>query len=128
GEGPDDYGRLHNVGAVVRRMLALWRATDAGARAALVDPWRWEGDLRGQVMPAPELAAWRALVDRLADRRIVGEYPLAPGLRCLILAPLESAGDHRPGALALWAEPGAVHTEPLALYLGHGEPCMVDVF
>jgi len=79
-------------------------------------------------MPAPELAAWRGLVDRLADRRIVGEYPLGKGMRCLILAPVEAAADGRPGALALWLEPGAEADAPLALYLGDGEPQMADVF
>jgi hypothetical protein len=127
-ESAEDFGRLHNVGVVVRRMLALWQATGGEARAALVDPWRWEGGRRGQVMPAPELAAWRGLVDRLTDRRIVGEYPLGKGMRCLILAPLETAAETRGGALALWLEPGAEAEGPLALYLGDGEPQMVDVF
>ncbi|MFG0283330.1 MAG: hypothetical protein ACF8R7_02815 [Phycisphaerales bacterium JB039] len=134
----DEFGRAHGTGAMVRRMLTFWNALaevdadgaapdDPLARAALVDPWQWVGARRQQVMPAPELAAWRCLVDRLADRRIVGRYPLGPHVRCLILAPTANAPPSRGGALAIWRE-GASEVSAVELHLGAGEPRLVDVF
>lgn len=127
------FGRSAAVTELALRTIELWRlAADAApgqpeTRFALDHPWRWEGDLNGQVVPGPQLLAWRTLAEHLADRRISGEFPADDGIRCLILAP-SGSDPLRPGALVAWSESGSEAAAPLRAFLGNDPITAVDLF
>ena len=50
-------------------------------------------------MPRPELAAWRCLIDRLADRRVVATIETLDGITCYVLDAADSAPEARGGAV-----------------------------
>jgi len=135
GHAPEMYGFGVGPGEVVKRAVEFWGAAPGcdgqvglAPGIAIQQPWEWVGPRRPQVMPRPELAAWRGLIDRLSDRRIVGSLPVAEGVVCYILSPTGTAPAGRGGALVAWnngADPAAA---VLDANLGPGEIRVVDVF
>ncbi|MDX2131099.1 MAG: hypothetical protein SFY69_03485 [Planctomycetota bacterium] len=89
----------------------------------LADAYSWVGERRPALVPRPTIPAWRTLADHLRGRRYAGDFPAAPGVRCIMLAP--SPGSGRPGALVAWSEvdTGAV----LESYLGPGPVQVTDL-
>lgn len=105
-------------------------------RAAVLSPWRWSDGQRPAPLPEPQLALWRTVTDHLAGRRIVTELPVAPGVRCVVLADAADedgpgdATDLRPqrGALVAWND-GASETDAvLHAYLGENPLTRIDLF
>ncbi len=131
-----DFSRRASVIDLARRTVELWNSAAAAApgsapaRFAVDRPWEWVGDRRPQLMPLPELAVWRTLVDHLAGRRILGELPIVPGVRCFILAPLSPSaqGHDAPGALVAWNESASPADAVINAYLGAGTITLVDMF
>lgn len=131
----DEYGLRAPVTQLVKHTVEYWRTmpgvysevSGPNSRAALLDPWRWTGGRHPQAMPRPELAAWRTLADRLAQRRVVARLETVPGTRCYVLAPDEHAPPGRGGALVVWREAGA-DSGTLRLFLGEGKITRIDPF
>lgn len=119
---------------LLKRSIALAAAFDPDVGedvppALLIEqPWTVAGLRRPQVLPRPELAAWRTLADRLSGRRIVGEFPVSPGVKCFILAPAPLAPAGRTGALVAWLDPGGTGNGAIDAYLGEGPVTAVDLF
>lgn len=131
----EQFGFRAGVIDLVTKTVEFWNhfagddrfAQAPPVRAAVLDPWRTVGSRRPQLMPMPELAAWRTLVDQLSGRTIIGELPLAPGVKCYILAP-RTPGDDDTGSLVAWRESGPPEEAVLKVYLGSGPITVVDTF
>lgn len=126
-------GEAAGPGDLVKRAVYFWaNAGDRehglapGLSMSLLDPWVWDASRRPQANPKPELAAWRALLERLGERRVVGQYPAGEGIVAFILAPLPGAPADRGGALAVWNE--SSEDTSFRAYLGEGPLRVVDVF
>ena len=114
-ELPDSetFGPGAGVAELARRALEYWGAFDGGdpsaagrpPRLAIAQPWtRRHGD-DAAIAPSPLLAVLRELIARLDGRRIIGEFPAQPGVRCMILAakrPGGAGGEMSRGCLAAW--------------------------
>lgn len=116
------------AGDVVRRIVEAWAVHGEDwsppVRIVLDEPWRRTSGPRPRIMPRPELAAARTAFDRLAGRRVVGEMPVAAGVRCYILA----GADGEPGALAAWNESAPEEQAVLRADLGSGALRTVDLY
>src|SRR5262249_45024458 len=109
---PDDpYGCIEPCSELVKRTVEFWSlfgpgtpfdasgSLGGGAPGAwLPKPWTQSEDRR-RVLPRPQLAAWSNLARQLAFRRVVGMFPVAPGVRAYILAPGPGAPAGRTGAI-----------------------------
>jgi hypothetical protein len=130
------YAPAEAVGDMSRKVIEAWIAASNGVerrnnpsvRTSVEQPWVWSGPRSNRPMPTPEFAAWRTLVDQLADRVAIGDFPAAPGVRCVILAPVKSAAAKRGGALVFWNETADARDSVLDAYLGAGELTHVDHF
>ncbi len=138
------YGRSAEATDLARRAITLWasvgeaRDTSLGrvpARLQLTDAWITGEDEngRGAARPTPTAAVWRSMVAHLAARRVVGQLPAPPGVRCYILADAErrSTDDTagvQSGALALWNESADPAVASVSAYLGLGRVSAVDLF
>lgn len=99
---------------------------------SIEQPWTITTGARPKILPRPELAAWSNLVAQMSDRRIVGTFPIHPGVVCYILAPKQSNSE-RGGALVAWnraaspeeafleADPGGESLTAIDLY-GNATP------
>lgn len=99
---------------------------------SIEQPWSVTKGTRPKALPRPELAAWSNLVAQMSDRRIVGTFPIQPGVVCYILAP-KQANSARTGALVAWnraaspdeaileADPGGDSLNLIDLY-GNAKP------
>src|SRR5262249_4547716 len=116
------YGSAAGASELVKRAVEFWAA--GGQRPiresamAVEQPWRWTGERRPPALPTPELAAWRCLVDRLADRRIVGTFPAPAGITCYILGAAPDAPEGRAGALVAWNNGAPAEDAAIEAYLG----------
>ena len=106
---PQIYGADAAVTDFARRALNFWSvfasSDDAAAhpaRLAIAQPWKKSTQNDGVLLPSPLLPVFRELVTRLDGRRVVGEFPAHPGVRCLILAARRPDGEMTRGALAAW--------------------------
>lgn len=132
----EQYGPAASAADLVKRVVEFWRKMGAdeggrgvgSSRAAIIQPWDWSGQRRPQLMPRAELAVWRNLSDRLSDRRISGQFPLAPGVTAYLLQPADGAPSGRGGALVAWRDGSALDGTPPELFLGAGEITSIDVF
>lgn len=123
------------VREVARRAVEAWSAlageasTAAEMQLLMEDAWSFDGADASRALPRPELAAFGTLSAMLGGRRAVGELPVAPGVRCIILAPADGAGGGggRGGALAVWNDSGPPGAE-LRAHLGAGSIEVVDIF
>lgn len=117
--------------ALARRVISAWAGLGGGPAADAVDlrvqsPWEVSRDARPRLRPRAELGVWRHLVRRLGGRRPIGEFPVAPGVVCYMLAPVgESEG---PGALVLWNEWAPPDRAVLHEFLGDASLQVVDIF
>ncbi|MDX2016820.1 MAG: hypothetical protein SFY95_04160, partial [Planctomycetota bacterium] len=139
GLGPADA-----AAELVKRAAMIWEGLgpEAGADRGVVtmslhEPWTISQGRRPRVMPGPELGAWRNLLERLADRRVIGRLPLASVAgptpsgadgqlaEALILAPLPGR-ESRGGALIAWNDSG----EPAVIdgVLAADPVTLVDIF
>jgi len=133
---PGDYGYRWSTAQCLRHAVEFWAHFDSrldpftghSTRLELVEPWTWTGARRPQLMPRPELAAWRCLIDRLADRRVVATIQTIPGVTCYVLAPTESAPDARGGAVVMWRNDDRWNAPPVEILLGQGSATMYDPF
>jgi hypothetical protein len=124
------------VGDMSRKVIEAWisasigaeRRNDVSVRTSVEQPWDWSGPKSNRPMPTPEFAAWRTLVDQLTDRVAIGSFPAAPGVRCVILAPVKTAAAKRGGALVFWNESAEDRDSVVDAYLGGGELTLVDHF
>ncbi|MCC6677850.1 MAG: hypothetical protein IT436_11950 [Phycisphaerales bacterium] len=125
---PDSDDAAPPTIALVKHVVEFWRLFDGPrpARLSLASAWEWTGQRRPQATPRPEVAAWRNLADRLADRRVVGELPAGEGIRCYILAPTPTAPPGRSGALVAWRESGDAPARPIRAFLGEGPITLID--
>ncbi|MCE7972867.1 MAG: hypothetical protein DYG92_00875 [Leptolyngbya sp. PLA1] len=117
--------------ALARRVVSAWAGLGTGPAADRVDlrihsPWEVTQDARPRIRPRAELGVWRHLVRRLGGRRPIGEFPVAPGVVCYMLAPV-GEGDG-PGALVLWNEWAPPDRAVLHEFLGDGALEVVDIF
>lgn len=120
----------------VKKAVELWAgasdpaagSADATIRASVAQPWRWSGGRRPALLPRPEFAAWRNVVDRLTDRVVVGEFPVTPGVRALILAPSRGGAWNRGGAIVAWNDSATPEDAVLRLHPGEGAPAVLDLF
>lgn len=137
------------VAGFTRDVIEAWRqfgetrANDPLARFAVNFPLESLGTRRPHLAPDPELAVWATLADQLAGRRIIGEYPAPEGVRCYILAPMNTAStddstsvespasepvrsDNHSGALILWNASGDPANSFITVYAPAGRARIVD--
>jgi len=123
---PEDlYGSGTGIADLARRTVELWRAESG---AVLQSPWALAGRSGRLVQPRAELGVWSTLARRLSERRIVGEFPAGPGLKCLILAPAPGTPGDAPGALVAWSESAPEEESSLRAYVGQTAATVVDLF
>lgn len=138
--GDARVSRRDRVSQMARDALAFWEsfapllgdrpdAQPAGLpRMAIEDPVGWRGGRRPQVMPTPELAAWRTLIDTLADRRVAASFEIARGVRGLLLEPRDGASAGRGSAMAIWQEGPLDQPAEVDMLLAAGAVELVDLF
>ena len=133
----DLYGHRAVADDFVRRAVVFWasferRANEYGEaqnRLLVEAPWRVAGDRRPRVMPTAALPALRATIQRLADREVVAEWPMADGVRCYVLAPSPWASSQRGGAIVAWLEHPREHgSVAIEATLGEGGVTVFDVY
>lgn len=126
------YSRRDAAADLVRRTIELWRAGDTGPHAppavSISQPWSWVGSRHPQASPHAEYAAWRCLIDHLAGRRVTGDAAIAPGVRCVILAPASGESSGRGGALVAWREGADADAAVIRAFLGEGPVTVHDMF
>jgi hypothetical protein len=115
----------------VKRGVLAWSVAGDHRSApffAIDHPWTSEGEPRPSIMPGPQLAAYRHLIERIADRRVVGELELDPDLRLLILGPSASAPPERGGALVAWSSGAGAEPKEILLATGGAMITLYDVY
>lgn len=124
---PEVYGLDAGGPELVRKVAEFWASAGGVPRmsVALGDPWRVTQGRRPQLAPTPELAAFRTAARHLAERRVVGTMPVAPGVVCYILSSVQNPGG--PGALVAWSA-RAGENAVLEADLGEGRIEVVDVY
>ena len=112
-----------------RRAVLFWAACSGSGGAlpgaSIVQPWTWTQDRIPRPMPAPIYAVWSNIADRLAGRRFAGEVPLAPGVRCILMAPEDGAGT---GLLVAWRESAPPDQAAIRAILGTDQIIVYDLF
>lgn len=133
--GKDELDAIDAAAALAKKAVRAWAAAagSAGAspdqlRVALLDPWTVRAGSRPQLMPRPEVAAWRAVIDRLADREFTGTLPLPNGAEGYIFANRRATDPNRGGLLVVWNDSTLPERAELRSYLGPGTPWIADVF
>jgi hypothetical protein len=124
----------------VRRAVHAWRLLGSyqdervldGVTLALESPWAPGDPVAegvGAPEPRPEVAVLGTVGARLHNRRIVGEFEVAPGVSCFILQGFDSQRadkDAVRGCLVAWNDSGGEAV--LAGYFGSGPIRVIDVF
>ena len=131
-----DYGVAERCDALARSAIEYWRAVQSVPnpisghrhRVALAQPWRFSQGRRPRPQPMPELAVFRNLIDRLAERAVLAELPSPRGVRAYVLGPRHGAAEDRGGALVVWREDARERGEPLEVFLGSRPARLVDIF
>ena len=125
-----DYQARHVVDDLVKRAVTAWSSFDHATmtRLDIMQPWRRSETRRAVIMPRPEAAAWRNLIERLAERRHIGRLHGLPGIRCEILDDISESESGRGGVLIAWREPGHVGETVLEAPLGEGSVRVFDVY
>jgi hypothetical protein len=118
--------RAENLAEMAKRVVEVWRASsDGGTSIVLEEPWTIPEAVRPALNPRPELAAFHSIMEHLADRRIVGQLPSAPGVICYLLAPRPGAPLSRGGALVAWNESAPPQAAIIETYVGIPEQVRV---
>ncbi len=131
---PGRIGARGRAAELVRRAIGAWAGgldAPAGNAGQIVPAMSLADPVRAGArapMAEPELPAWRALVDRLADRRIVQRVPSNPGTTVYLLAPGPHASPDRGGALVAWSHAAAPHAAHYQGYVGDGPVRVLDIF
>lgn len=121
--------------SLAKRAVRVWASATAQRETtaprdtvslALADPWTVRGDRVSQLMPRPELAAWRAIIDRLANREFVCEFPMPGSGEAYLFA--DRSGAPHSGLLVLWNDASLPEQVKLQNYLGSGPIEAVDIF
>lgn len=107
---PEIYGRPARAAELARRTLEFWGAFGGDApgdearpaRLAIVQPWTRHRADDQTVSPSSVMPVLRELISRLDSRRVIGEFPAQPGVRCMILAARRPGGEMTRGCLAAW--------------------------
>lgn len=128
------------LGALARKAISFWWAARADGGDAhdftlsLSDAWWVAPGKRGEVMPAPELIAWRTLANHLGNRGAVESLDLIPGVRMLVLSERPIAQDENTestgaptGGLVLWLDTPTLDPVNLKLPLGLNPVRVYDV-
>ncbi|HEX8875688.1 MAG TPA: hypothetical protein VF777_03005 [Phycisphaerales bacterium] len=131
--GRDELDAIDAAHALAKKVVRAWTAAGHGSgpdqlRLALLDPWTVRSGDRPQLMPRPEVAAWRAVIDRLADREFVGLLPLPNGAEGYVFANKRVGDLSRGGLLVVWNDSTLPERAELRTYLGPGTPWIADVF
>jgi hypothetical protein len=126
-------GRKESAIDLVRRVVEAWRLQPRAI--AFRQPWRLSvegqsgsmeassgGGREPAVMPTPEFAVIRQLVERLSDRRIVARAPAAEGVVAYVL---DGPG---PDAIVAWNERAQPENAVLRAYLTEGPVRVHDIF
>lgn len=122
---------------LARRTTELWaRATagvDGGAEeaprfaVAIADPWRIEAGEEPTAHPTVGAGAWRALSDRLDGRTLAADWPVAPGVRCLVFGPPRD-DPGRGGLIVAWNRDAPAGLARLHATLGDEPIVVYDIF
>jgi hypothetical protein len=133
--GKDELDAIDAASAISKKAVRAWAASASAAgpspdllRLALLNPWWIRAGERPQLMPRPEMAAWRAVIDRLADREFTGTLPLPNGAEGYIFANRRATDPNRGGLLVVWNDATLPERAELRTYLGPGTPWIADVF
>ncbi|CAG0993646.1 hypothetical protein PHYC_02438 [Phycisphaerales bacterium] len=126
-------GRPHvSAPALARQVVEFWAGTGEGGGPAVAvslrDAWDEIGQRRPQLMPRAELCVWRTLNDQLGERKVVGEFPVADGVRCYILAPTTGAATAKGAALVAWNEAAPADEAVLREFVGEGPVRVTDIY
>ncbi|MDX2119034.1 MAG: hypothetical protein SFY96_12710 [Planctomycetota bacterium] len=129
----ESYGYQSLADQTVKKLASILAAEASvpaagDLRVGLVDPWTVATDAHATLMPRPEFAAWRNAVRHFADRRIVGEARVAPGVTCYILAPAPGVSDARGGAMVAWSDSAEGTDADIEVWPAEGGATLVDVF
>lgn len=140
----DEFGERASIAGFMRRSIELWGAFGGSSQAsgggddpppgaavaghfAVNLPWQVNGSRRRHIAPTPELAAWSTLTERLQGRRIIGEYPSPPGVRCYILSAIsDDAAESADAALSAIVASGGASVGRGAL-VAWNESCEPDL-
>lgn len=88
----------HAAKSMIEAYAAITKASPCGSKIWVRQPWNWS---EAQPCPTPAFATERNVINQVAGRECVGEYPLGDGLRCLIFGP---APGRKTGVLVAWNE------------------------
>ncbi|MBY0113035.1 MAG: hypothetical protein K2Y21_09450 [Phycisphaerales bacterium] len=131
----DELDAIDAANAIAKKLVRAWAASAPLSgpapdqlRLALVDPWTIRPGNHPQLMPRPEVAAWRGMIDRLADREFVGTLPLPSGAEGYIFANRRPTDPNRGGLLVVWNDTTLPDRVELRNYLGPGTPWVADAF
>lgn len=115
----DGYDHQRRAADLALRLVHAWRS---GCEAIYIDrPWRETPTGHGSISPDPLAAVFANAIDRLGERRFVGEMAIGQGLRCYIL------DSPRGGALVAWNHSSTEANPTLTLELGD-RPEAVDMW
>lgn len=114
------YGPRATIIDTAKRAAAAWAA--APNRLAIRNAWDWRSPSSHELNPHPSLAVWRQLAERLGGRRVVGELPLVPGAKALIL------DGPRSGALLAWNDYAPPEDARIHMRLADDPVTIVDLF
>ncbi|MCW5754875.1 MAG: hypothetical protein KIT24_09245 [Phycisphaeraceae bacterium] len=129
---PAIFGNEAVAADIIQRVAAVWRhhevdRSDAPQLTIAVPaPWDPRGVRRAR--PEPHVAApiWRTVIGQFRGRIYVGEWAIAPGLRCLMLAPRQGTGAG--AALVLWREAAPTEEVTLSVLLATEPVRITDAF
>lgn len=135
-EDPGVIGYQAAAEAFARAAIEAWAAigpaknsvAQRGGGIAVVEPWVWTSHRHPRLMPRPEAAVLRNLIERMADRVATSDVALAPGVRCVLFEPRDGAAAGRGAALAVWAEPEFGSPEIFEALLSGDDLTGVDIF
>ncbi len=125
---------------LVQQMVLFWKALGSELesrpadrvellpRLGLIDPWYWKGEKHPRLVPTPAVGAWRATIDRLADRRVVAELAIAPGVRAFVLGPVPWVSSDRGGVIVAWNESALPEDAVLRAFMGSDPIRVLDLF
>jgi hypothetical protein len=122
------YGMSGAASDIARRLVEFWAAFGDDPSVGLPDPWTWSPDTPAQPLPKPQLAVLAHYLRVFAQRRVVGEVPIAPGVRCLILSGRQSDSQQEPGVLVAWNESASEDEAVLRGHFSSADLKLFDIF
>lgn len=125
-EMPDDdiFPSEAVLGSMVKRAVIAWML-DVPC-IAIEQPWEMVGQIRPQLMPRPEFAAWRQLTRHLSGKRVVSPYPVVEGVRAFILSDMDEP--ETTGTIIAWNDAAPPEQAVIQMFLGMGDVQVVDIF